>query len=73
MFVLAVPLGLLDGVVAFSLRPYMDFVVNGNEAQTFELLGRTFYLQEFFIKLIPIAIVLFALIQGVLKYICNFN
>lgn len=72
MFILAVPLGLLDGVVAFSLRPYMDFVVNGNEAQTFELMGRTFYLQAFFIKLIPIAIVAFALIQGVLKYICNY-
>ena len=72
LFLLAVPLGLLDGVVAFSLRPYMDFVVNGNELQTFELWGHTFKLQAFFIKLIPIAIVLFALIQGVLKYVCNY-
>ncbi len=72
LFLLAIPLGLLDGVVAFSLRPYMDFVVNGNELQTFELWGHTFKLQAFFIKLIPIAIVLFALIQGVLKYICNY-
>ena len=72
LFALAVPLGLLDGVVAFSLRPYMDFVVNGNELQTFELMGHTFKLQAFFIKLIPIAIVVFALIQGVLKYICNY-
>lgn len=72
LFLLAVPLGLLDGVVAFSLRPYMDFVVNGNELQTFELWGHTFKLQAFFIKLIPIAIVVFALIQGVLKYVCNY-
>ena len=72
LFLLAMPLGLLDGVVAFSLRPYMDFVVNGNELQTFELWGHTFKLQAFFIKLIPIAIVLFALIQGVLKYVCNY-
>lgn len=72
LFALAVPLGLLDGVVAFSLRPYMDFVVNGNEYQTFELWGYTFKLQAFFIKLIPVAIVLFALVQGVLKYICNY-
>lgn len=72
LFILAIPLGLLDGVVAFSLRPYMDFVVNGNELQTFELCGHTLKLQAFFIKLIPIAIVLFALIQGVLKYICNY-
>lgn len=72
LFILAIPLGLLDGVVAFSLRPYMDFVVNGNELQTFELCGHTLKLQAFFIKLIPVAIVLFALIQGVLKYICNY-
>lgn len=72
LFWLAVPLGLLDGVVAFSLRPYMDFVVNGNELQTFELMGHTFKLQAFFIKLIPIAIVVFALVQGVLKYVCNY-
>ena len=72
LFLLAVPLGLLDGVVAFSLRPYMDFVVNGSELQTFELWGHTFKLQAFFIKLIPIAIVVFAIIQGVLKYVCNY-
>ena len=72
LFLLAVPLGLLDGVVAISLRPYMDFVVNGNETQTFELWGHTIYLQAFFINLIPFAIVFFALVQGVLKYICNY-
>lgn len=72
LFLLAIPLGLLDGVVAFSLRPYMDFVVNGNEAQTFELWGYSIKLQAFFIKLIPIAIVVFALVQGVLKYLCNY-
>ncbi|MBR1776447.1 ABC transporter ATP-binding protein [bacterium] len=72
LFVLAVPLGLLDGVVAFSLRPYLDYVVNGNPSQTFELAGHTLKLQEFWIKLIPLGIVTFALVQGVLKYICNY-
>ena len=72
LFLLAIPLGLLDGVVAFSLRPYMDFVVNGNELQTFEILGHTFKLQAFFLKLIPIGIVAFALVQGLLKYVCNY-
>lgn len=72
LFLLAIPLGLLDGVVAFSLRPYMDYVVNGNETQVFELWGHQIALQAFFIKLIPIAIVIFALIQGVLKYLCNY-
>lgn len=72
LILLAIPLGLLDGVVAFSLRPYMDYVVNGNEAQIFEFQGHTIYLQSFFIKFIPFAIVVFALIQGVLKYLCNY-
>jgi len=72
LFVLAIPLGLLDGVVALALRPYMDYVVNGNETQVFELWGHTIKLQAFFIKFIPIGIVLFALLQGVLKYVCNY-
>ncbi len=72
LILLAIPLGLLDGVVAFSLRPYMDFVVNGNEAQVFEFQGYTIHLQAFFIKFIPFAIVMFALIQGLLKYLCNY-
>ncbi len=72
LVLLAIPLGLLDGVVAFSLRPYMDFVVNGNEAQVFEFWGHTIKLQAFFIKFIPFAIVMFALIQGLLKYLCNY-
>ena len=72
LLLLAIPLGLLDGVVAFSLRPYLDYVVNGNPSQTFVIMGHTLKLQEFWIKLIPIGIVTFALIQGVLKYLCNY-
>lgn len=72
LVLLAIPLGLLDGVVAFSLRPYMDFVVNGNETQVFEFMGHSIKLQAFFIKFIPFAIVMFALIQGLLKYLCNY-
>ena len=72
LFLLAIPLGLLDGVVAFALRPYMDYVVNGNETQVYELLGHKIYLQAFLIKFIPYAIVVFALIQGLLKYVCNY-
>ena len=33
---LAIPLGLLDGVVAFALKPYMDCVING---KTWEIAG----------------------------------
>jgi len=69
---LAIPLGLLDGVIAFSLRPYMDYVVNGNEMQVFEFHNYKIQLQSFLIKFIPYAIVFFALLQGLLRYICNY-
>lgn len=72
LILLAIPLGLLDGVIAFSLRPYMDYVVNGNETQVFEFSGYKIQLQSFLIKFIPFAIVFFALLQGVLRYICNY-
>ena len=72
LFLLAIPLGLLDGVVAFALRPYMDYVVNGNETQVYELWGYQIHLQAFCLKYIPYAIVIFALIQGLLKYCCNY-
>ena len=28
-FAIAIPLGLLDGVTAFALKPYMDYVIGG--------------------------------------------
>lgn len=72
LIILAIPLGLLDGVIAFSLRPYMDYVINGNETQIFEFHGYKLQLQSFLIMFIPYAIVFFALLQGLLRYICNY-
>ena len=69
---IAIPLGLLDGVVALSLRPYLDFVVNGNAEQTFNLLGHTVHIQSWFASIIPFGIVTFALVQGLLKYWSNY-
>lgn len=69
---IAIPLGLLDGVVALSLRPYLDFVVNGNAEQTWTVLGHTVYLQSWFASIIPFGIVTFALVQGLLKYWSNY-
>ncbi len=66
---IAIPLGLLDGVTAFALKPYLDNVINGNPNATFELLGKTFNSRIFWAMLIPPAIIIFALIQGGLKYI----
>ena len=72
LILIAMPLGFMEGAVALALKPYMDYVVNGKPDMTFELFGHTLALQSFWIKLIPIAIVAFAIIQGLLKYFCNY-
>ena len=64
-FLLAVPLGLLDGVTAFALKPYIDVVVNGNE-----MVVKGFTLtRDFLATVIPPGIVIFAGIQGILRYL----
>ncbi len=65
---IAIPLGLLDGVVAFALRPYMDCVING---KTWHFFGLTLE-QNTLAIVIPFGIVLFAVTQGVLKYMNNY-
>ena len=40
-FLVAIPLGLLDGVTAFALKPYMDYVV-GKQDWVFHLHGYEF-------------------------------
>lgn len=65
---LAIPLGLLDGVVAFALKPYMDCVING---QTWKIAGVSIE-QNVLATAIPFAIVAFALIQGLLRYSNNY-
>lgn len=82
---IAVPLGLLDGVTAFALKPYLDYVINGNSHATFEMVrhinlfgtvigwpNRVFHTQHFWATIIPPAIIVFALIQGGLKYANNY-
>lgn len=65
----AIPLGLLDGVVAFSIQPYMDLVINGNPTATYSIGSREIQIQSSFATIIPIGIVLFAGFQGLLRYI----
>ena len=65
-------MGLLDGVVALALKPYLDFVVNGNPEHTWTFLGVTVHSQSFLAMIIPFGIVGFALFQGVLKYLSNY-
>ncbi len=66
--VLAIPLGLLDGVVAFALKPYMDCVING---KTWTI-GNLTIEQNMLAAAIPFGIVLFAVVQGLLKYTNNY-
>ena len=71
-FIIAIPLGLLDGVVALSLRPYMDLVINGNPSVTYNIMGHDIQVQAGFAAIIPIGIVLFAAFQGILKYLSHY-
>ena len=65
---IAIPLGLLDGVVAFALKPYMDCVINGKSWT----IGSFTLEQNVLAIAIPFGIVLFAVVQGVLKYANNY-
>ena len=68
-FLIAIPLGLLDGVTAFALKPYMDYVIGGKAFEFgfhgFDLTITS--LQMAFI--LPIGVILFAAFQGVLRYL----
>lgn len=68
-FLIAIPLGLLDGVTAFALKPYMDYVIGGKDfAFNWHGFGLSISsLQMAFI--IPIGVILFAAFQGVLRYL----
>ena len=68
-FLVAIPLGLLDGVTAFALKPYMDYVVGGKNLE-FTLFGHDFVITTFQMSIIlPVGVVLFAGFQGVLRYL----
>ncbi len=68
-FLIAIPVGLLDGVVAFFLKPYMDYVV-GQKDLVFTLLNHTYTLSFSLMAVsIPFAVIAFAIVQGVLRYL----
>ena len=68
LFILAIPLGLLDGVTAFVLKPYIDVVVNG---QTLVLFDYTLT-RDLLAAVIPPGVVVFAGVQGVLRYVNSY-
>lgn len=68
-FLIAIPLGLLDGVTAFALKPYMDYVV-GQKDWVFTLFNHTYTLTwQTFAFIIPFGVVAFAAFQGLLRYL----
>lgn len=71
-FLVAIPLGLLDGVTAFALKPYLDYVV-GKQDWVFHVLGHEFTLTwQLFAFIIPFGVILFAAFQGVLRYLNDY-
>ena len=71
-FIVAIPLGLLDGITAFALKPYMDYVV-GKQDWIFHILGHEFTLSwQLFAFIIPFGVIAFAGFQGVLRYLNDY-
>jgi len=68
-FLIAIPLGLLDGVTAFALKPYMDYVVGG-KAFEYSFHGVDISISSVQMAyIIPVGVILFAAFQGVLRYL----
>lgn len=68
-FLIAIPLGLLDGITAFALKPYMDYVIGG-KIFTVNWHGISFSISSLQMAFIlPIGVILFAAFQGVLRYL----
>lgn len=68
-FLVAIPLGLLDGVTAFALKPYMDYVIGG-KVFAVDWHGISFSISSLQMAFIlPIGVILFAAFQGVLRYL----
>ncbi|MGN1154358.1 MAG: ABC transporter transmembrane domain-containing protein, partial [Candidatus Gastranaerophilaceae bacterium] len=71
-FAITIPLGLLDGVTAFILKPYMDYVIGG---KVMELSWHGVNLTVSSLQLafiLPFGIILFAVVQGVLRYLNSY-
>ncbi len=64
-FLVAIPVGLLDGVVSFSLKPYMDYVIG---KQNLVILGHEIPYMILAYAM-PFAVIGFAILQGLLRYI----
>ena len=73
-FLIAIPLGLLDGVTAFALKPYMDYVIGGKSLE-FTMFGHECVITSLQMAyILPFAVVLFVPFKSgsqVLTYVCE--
>ena len=68
----AIPVGLLDGVTAFALKPYMDYVI-GCQDLVFNMFGHQVTIPYGALAaIIPFGVVLFAMFQGVMRYLNDY-
>ncbi len=67
-FIIAIPVGLLDGVVSFALKPYMDYVIGKTDIVLWNYTIPYSYLAY----AMPFFIIGFALFQGVLRYLNSY-
>ena len=68
----AIPVGLLDGVTAFALKPFMDYVI-GQKDLHMSLMGHSIDISySVLAAAIPFAVVLFAAFQGVMRYLNDY-
>lgn len=71
-FIIAIPLGLLDGVTALAIKPYMDYVI-GNKVFEFSIFNHSFSINSILMAiLIPLGIIIFAGVQGFLRYLNSY-
>ena len=61
---LAIPVGLMDGIPPLALKYYLDIVINPNP--------NNIAIAKTFAVLIPFAIIIMAAVQGVVKYFNNY-
>lgn len=71
-FLVALPVGLLDGIVALSLKPYMDYVV-GQKDWLLNIFGHHYTIPYGVLAMIiPFAVIGFAMTQGFFKYLNSY-
>ncbi len=77
-FIVAIPVGVLDGIMAFALTPYMDYVIakkdfvwGGMTIMNHTIPGVSISYSALAVA-VPFAVISFAVFQGVMKYLNSY-